>query len=326
MYDIAIIGAGPAGLSAAITARARDKNVVVISNKPQESPLAKAQRIDNYPGLPRVSGLHLLEQMLAHAHALGAEFRIGRVVSVLPVGDSFSVSTGSENIDARTVILAIGTQAAKPFAGEADYLGRGVSYCATCDGMLYRASSVCVVGLNSEAVDEANFLAGLGAQVTFLAKTAPPGLASGITFAQGTVAEIQGDLMGVTAVVYKPTRQKGDGSPIVSSPIVSPGADAEVVRDATEAQGADAVRDATDALKTLFCNGVFILRPSLAPDALVSTVTLTDGHIAVDAERRTNIPGIFAAGDCTGKPYQISRATGDAQTAALVAVKLLGKY
>ncbi|MDR3037251.1 MAG: NAD(P)/FAD-dependent oxidoreductase [Coriobacteriales bacterium] len=323
MYDIAIIGAGPAGLSAAITARARDKSVVVVSNKPQESPLAKAQIIDNYPGMPQVSGLHLLEQMLAHARALGAELRMGRAVSVLPVGDGFSVSTGSESIDARAVILAIGTQAAKPFVGEADYLGRGVSYCATCDGMLYRTSSVCVVGLNSEAVEEANFLAGLGAQVTFLAKAAPVGLANGITFVQGTVAKIQGDPLGVTAVVYKPTRQKGQRQEGDDSFFVVPDADAEVVRDTTDAQGADAVRDAADALKTLSCNGVFILRPSLAPDALIGTVALANGHIAVDAEQQTNIPGLFAAGDCTGKPYQISRATGDAQSAVLAAVKLL---
>ena len=185
MYDIAIIGAGPAGLSAAITARARNKSVVVVYNKPQDSLLAKAQVVDNYPGLPQVSGLQLLEQMLGHAHSLEVELRFGRVVSVMPVGDSFFVSMGSENLDARTVILATGTQAAKPFVGEAEYLGRGVSYCATCDGMLYRTAAVCVVGFTPEAVDEANFLAELGAQVTFLAKEVPQGLAQDIRTEEG---------------------------------------------------------------------------------------------------------------------------------------------
>jgi thioredoxin reductase (NADPH) len=286
MYDIIVIGAGPAGLSAAITARARNLSVLILSNKPQESPLAKARLIDNYPGLPQVSGLKLLEEMLSQAHSLGAIFRSERVVSVLPLGDRFSAATGGDAFDARAVILAPGTSVAKPFNGEAEFLGRGVSYCATCDGMLYRTSTVCVVGLNSESVEEANFLAGIGAKVVYLAKQAPKGLADDILAEEGTVAAIRGDSLGVTELAFK--------------------------------------NKATGNIESIPCNGVFILRPSIAPDALISGLGLNGGSIVVDNRMRTNIPGVFAAGDCTGKPLQIAKAVGEGQQATFSAVEYLG--
>ena len=284
MFDIVIVGAGPAGLSAAITARARNKDVLVVSNKPEESPLAKATIIDNYPGMPQISGLGLIELMKKHACDAGATFRFGRVISVLPMGDHFSLSVGNEIIEALSVILTIGTQAAKPFVGEAEFLGRGVSYCATCDGMLYRDSSVCVAGFTSEAIEEANFLAGIGASVVFLAKKLPEGLSEEIDVRIGSVVEIQGDLMGVTGLVYK-------------------------------SEGAD--------LETINCNGVFLLRQSIAPDALVAGLELSDGYIDVDKDMCTNIAGIFAAGDCTGKPLQIAKAVGEGQRACFSAIAFL---
>jgi thioredoxin reductase (NADPH) len=293
MYDIVIIGGGPAGLSAAITARARNKEVLVVSNKPQESPLAKSKIVDNYPGLPGISGLALLERMVAHAHALGAQFTYARVITALSLGTAsapqFSVTTGCDVIDARTVILATGTAAAKPYVGEQEYLGRGVSYCATCDGMLYRTATVCVAGLSPEAVEEANFLAGIGATVHYLSRETPYGLAAGIYSHEGTLKAIEGDALGVTGVLFaeKPAGRTGD--------------------------------------VTIPCAGVFILRPSIAPDALVTGLELCDSAIAVDAHGHTNIPGVFAAGDCTGKPLQVAKAVGDAQTACFAAVELLDK-
>jgi thioredoxin reductase (NADPH) len=286
MYDLVIIGAGPAGLSAAITARARNKEVLVVSNKPQLSPLATSHHVDNYPGVPQTSGIALLEEMVAQAHSLGAQFRYERIISVLPMGEYFSVTTGSDVLEARAVILATGTQFAQPFAGEAEFLGRGVSYCATCDGMLYRTSTVCVVGLNSESVEEANFLAELGAKVVYLAKKTPAGLVDSILVEEGTVTEITGDVMGVTALAFK----SKDSEKIESIP----------------------------------CNGVFILRPSIAPDALIPGLELDDGFIVVDKQMRTNIPGIFAAGDCTGKPLQIAKSVGEGQQATFSAVDYLG--
>jgi len=285
VYDIVVIGAGPAGLSAAITARARNKNVAILSNKPQDSPLAKAARVDNYPGLPQISGRDLLEQMLNHALDLGVTLEYKKAVSILPFGDTFSISAGEDIIEAKTVILATGAQVAKPFAGEGEYLGRGVSYCATCDGMLYRNTRVCVVGLSEDAVEEANFLAEIGCEVVFLAKKAPQGLSDGIRAIQGSVAEIRGDGLGVTEVVVKPA--------------------------------------GAHTTETLSVRGIFILRPSIAPDALIAGLRLNNGYVAVDAAMKTGVPGVFAAGDCVGKPLQISKATGEGQLACFSAVAYL---
>ena len=285
MYDIAIIGAGPAGLSAAITARARNKDVLVISNKPLDSPLARASHIDNYPGLPQISGAKLLEQMVEHALALGVVFDFRKTVSILPMGEYFSISVGDDIVECRSVILATGAQSAKPFAGEAEYLGRGVSYCATCDGMLYRKARVCVVGLSKEATEEANFLEEIGCNVVFIAKKLPQGLSEGITVKTGTVAEIRGDGLGVTELVFRP--------------------------------------EGSSQNETIVCSGVFVLRPSVAPDALIMGLELSDGYIAVDTAMRTSVPGVFAAGDCTGKPLQISKATGEGQLACFSAVAYL---
>jgi thioredoxin reductase (NADPH) len=287
MYDLAIIGGGPAGLSAAITARARDKQTLVISNKPQNSPLAASKLVENYPGLPRISGLRLLEQMVSQARDLDVEFLYERVISILPTEGRFTIATGNTSINASAIILATGAQMAKPFAGETDFLGRGVSYCATCDGMLYRTATVCVVGLNAEAVEEANFLAKIGAKVVFLAKRVPHGLDANIMVEQGTVVGIKGDSLGVSGVEFK----NGD----------------------------------TDKHETIPCNGVFILRPSLAPDALVVGLELAEGFIVVDKSMATSEKGVFAAGDCIGKPLQIAKAVGEGQQACLSAVEYLDR-
>jgi thioredoxin reductase (NADPH) len=302
MHDIIIIGAGPAGLSAAITARARNKDVLVISNKPQDNPLAKSKLIDNYPGLPQISGLRLLEQMVAHAHDVGATFLYERVISVLPMGEHFVVSTGITNNDARAVILATGVQLAKPFVGEAEYLGRGVSYCATCDGMFFRTQTVCVVGMSPDAVEEANFLAELGARVIFLAKKAPKGLDRNIFVKEGTVVEIKG----------------GDGDNDGNGGNGNGNGNGGVTELLFKKRG-------TDKIESISCSGVFILRPSIAPDALISGLALVDDSIAVDSTMSTNIPGVFAAGDCTNKPLQVAKAVGEGQIACFGAIRYLSQ-
>jgi thioredoxin reductase (NADPH) len=151
--------------------------------------------------------------------------------------------------------------------------------------MLYRTRTVCVVGNNAEAVEEANFLAGIGAEVVFLAKKRPHGLDEGIAAISGTVIEIQGDEKGVTGLVIR-TKQ-------------------------------------ASKTETITCAGVFILRPSIAPDALIAGLELADGHIVVDRTMSTNREGIFAAGDCTGRPLQVAKATGEGQSACFSAVRYL---
>ena len=134
MYDIAVVGGGPAGLSAAVQARARGKSVVVIGGDARDNALYKTRRIDNYLGFFGATGPELLERFEAHAREMGVEHRNGRVLNILPMGTEFYLAVGSEVEQARAVVLATGVVQAGKLPGEAEHLGAGVSYCATCDG------------------------------------------------------------------------------------------------------------------------------------------------------------------------------------------------
>ena len=266
MSDAVIIGGGPAGLSAALTLRARGKTVTVVTAGETGSYLYKAERVENYPGLPGISGKELLSAMTDHARTSGAEFHHGRATSAVPMGKRFGVAVGSEYLDAGCLILTAGVSMGKPYPGETEFLGRGVSYCATCDGMMYRNKPVAVIGLCGDAPEEAEFLRSIGCTVEYFDKT------------RAKEYEIRGE-QTVTELV-------ADG---VSYPV----------------------------------QGVFILRDGVAPDALLPGLALENGAIRVDRSMATSIPGVFAAGDCTGTPYQVAKATGEGNIAALSAVKYL---
>jgi len=159
-FDCIVVGAGPAGLSAALNLRQRGKTVLVVHSG--ETLLAKAEQVDNYLGMPGLSGKQMMERFTQHARDAGAVLRKGRAGNVMPFGGRFMVNLDGDILETGAVVLACGVSKAKPVPGEAELLGRGVSYCATCDGMLYRGRAVAVWGLSPEAPQEANFLHGIG--------------------------------------------------------------------------------------------------------------------------------------------------------------------
>ena len=273
VYDIIVLGSGPAGMAAAVAARGRDKSVLVIGNPWQDSPLAKAERVDNYPGLPGRTGLELLEEFYRHAQALNVEFVVGKALSLL-AWNGFSLTVGSQVYQGKALILAPGVIRAAKYPGETEYLGRGVSYCATCDGMLYRNRPVTVVGLAPDSPQEANYLHSLGCQVVYVSPRQPQGLDEGIPYVKAGKLAVRGE-QAVTGL---------------------------------EADGA-----------LLPCAGVFILRRAVAPTDLLPTLETEEGVIKVDRRMATNILGVFAAGDCTGGPLQVSKTVGEGHVAALSA-------
>ena len=261
-YDLLVVGGGPAGLTAAIHARARGKSALVISNEPTASPLCKAPRMANYPGLPDITGAELVERLVKQAGDLGAEFKLGRALSVMPMGKSVMVSVENDAVEGQAVILALGVSRAAPLKGEAELLGRGVSYCATCDGMFYRGKAVVCAGDSPDFAQEVEFLRSIGCGVR---SARLPGL---------------------------------------------------------EILGEDRVTGVRTAAGEEFpCDGVFLLRASIAPAHLAPGLDLEGGYIKVDARMATNLPGVFAAGDCTGQPLQLAKAVGQGQTAAHFAIE-----
>ena len=191
-YDIIVLGSGPAGLAAAVGALGRGKTVLVIGNSWKDSPLAKAEKVDNYLGLPGLTGLEMLQKFHDHAASMGAEFIEGKAISVMAYGGAM-VAVGSEVYQGRALILATGVQHLSKFPGEEALVGRGVSYCATCDGMLYRNRPILVVGRSKEAPAEANYLHSIGCQVTYTGLKAPEGLDPAIPFLLANKVEIQGE-------------------------------------------------------------------------------------------------------------------------------------
>jgi len=268
MHDVIIVGGGPAGVSAALTLRNRGRSVLVISNSPESSDIYKSERVSNYPGLPDVTGKRLMEVFRSQLEASGAELMTARALNAMPMGDTVYVSTGSDSFQCRALILALGIAKRQVFPGEAEFLGKGVSYCATCDGMLYRNRRVAVVGLNSYAEEEAEFLRSIGCEVEYFDRS------------RAKKYEIKGEST-VTALIAD-----GQEYPV---------------------------------------DGIFILRSTIAPEGFVPGLELNNGHIAVNDRMETNIKGVYAAGDCIGRPYQIARAAGQGNTAAIAVAEYLGK-
>ena len=264
IFDLLIIGSGPAGVSAALTARHRGKSALIITTSPEDSPLYRAEHVDNYPGLPAATGAELVQSFVDHAEKSGVKFARGRALAVADLGGTFGVSVGADFVQGRSLVLACGLTRAKPYPGEAEFLGRGVSYCATCDGMLYRGRPVAVIGLSADAPEEAEYLRGIGCQVEYF------------DLSRAKRYEIRGDERVTTLT----------------------------------ADGTDYAADC-----------VFILRSGLAPDSLLPGLALENGHIKVDAVMATSVPGVFAAGDCTGAPYQVAKAAGEGNIAGLSACK-----
>ncbi|MDY3014720.1 MAG: FAD-dependent oxidoreductase [Evtepia sp.] len=276
-YDLIVLGTGPAGLSAAVTARGRDKSVLVVGNRWQDSPLARAKRIDNYLGMPEMTGAAMLEEFQLHAERAGVDFVNGRVISLME-WDGFALTIGNDVYQGKALIMAPGVVRQMKYPGEETFLGRGVSYCATCDGMLYREKPVAVVGRSKDAPHEAEYLKSLGCQVTYVAARQPEGMDPEIPFVKASQLMIKGE-QAVTGLEVN-----GEEIPV---------------------------------------SGVFILRDALAPTDLLPALETENGAIKVDRTMATNIKGVFAAGDCTGGPLQISKAVGEGLVAALSACEYL---
>ena len=191
-YDLIVLGCGPAGLAAAIGARGRNKSVLVIGNPWQSSPLAKAERVDNYLGLPGRTGTELLKTYYDHAVSMGVEFVEGRAISLM-AWNGFMITVGSQYYEGKALVLAPGVVRQAKYPGEENSLGRGVSYCATCDGMLYRDKPVVVVGRSKDAPTEANYLHSIGCRVTYVSVKESEGLDSAISTVQASKLAIKGE-------------------------------------------------------------------------------------------------------------------------------------
>lgn len=167
-YDIAIIGTGPAGLSAAITAKIRNKKILLIGSKDLSPKVQKAHTIKNYLGLPDIGGEELGKRFAEHLADMQIEIMDEMVTAIYQMGDSYQLQIAGNFYETTSVILATGVNFGKPYPGENEFLGRGVSYCATCDAPLYKGKTAAVVGFSTKEEAEAAFLAEVADKVYYL--------------------------------------------------------------------------------------------------------------------------------------------------------------
>lgn len=166
-YDIAIIGTGPAGISAAINAKIRKKNFILFGSGNLSAKVECSHLISNYPALPEISGKELNEKLAAHLKQMDIKITEERITGVYNIGKYFMLLADQKEYKANAVILATGAQTVKEIKGERELLGRGVSYCATCDGNFYKDKTIAVISDNKESEEEVDFLAELAEKVYF---------------------------------------------------------------------------------------------------------------------------------------------------------------
>lgn len=285
LYDVAILGTGPAGVSAAITLKIRNKKIILLGSRNLTDKMGKAHEIQNYPGLPAVKGDELQTAFKKHLDSLGIEITEDQVTACYALGDKFSMTAKSgKTYSAKSVIIATGVSFGKAYEGEEQFLGRGVSYCATCDAPLYKGKKVAVIAQTEKEEEEAKFLSEVCEKVFFV----PLYKKDGFEFSENGKIEIIRDV---------PVSIQGR---MKAEKLVMKNGEVEA-------------------------DGFFILRDSISPKQLVPGLELDGNHIAVNRKMETNIKGCFACGDITGLPYQYVKSAGEGNVAALSAVAYLSK-
>lgn len=279
-YDIAIVGTGPGGLEAAITAKIRNKDIILFGNKNLSLKITKATEIKNYLGFPDITGEELAKAYDNHLQKMNIDINTSRINTIYAMGDYFALQSAEEMFEAKSVIISTGVVTGKTLPGENENLGRGVSYCATCDAALYKGKEAIVIGYSPKEEEEVIFLAERAEKVTYIA------MYKNVLFLADNIEVVEGRFP-------RKIIKNEDRITLVTN---------------KESYEAD---------------GIFILRDAVSPDKLVPGLLIEDGHIVVDRAMRTNIEGVFACGDVTGKPYQYIKAAGEGNVAALSAVSYL---
>ncbi|MBQ5926396.1 MAG: FAD-dependent oxidoreductase [Clostridia bacterium] len=280
MYDCIIIGSGIAGISAALTLQANGKNFALLGSKDLSVKIEKAAKVDNYPGLYNVTGKAFVASLKEQLTYQKIDVQDERVTGVYAMNGCFTLLTESgKSMETKTVILAVGVETAGKITGEEEFTGRGVSYCATCDGALYKGKTIAVVCTSKRFEGEVEFLSSIAKTLYYIPLYKNP--------------EIQGE--NVQIKMEMPT----------------------------QIQGGMKVEKLLFKSGELAVDGVFMLKESTPPNTLVGGLETENGHVKTQRNTATNLAGLFAAGDCTGRPYQYAKAAGEGNVAAHAVLEYL---
>ena len=296
MADIIIVGAGPAGLSAAIYARRAGMDTVLYEGEMYGGQIVNTPEVENYPAIAKISGFDFAQDLYNQAMNLGAVLEFDRVASIAKTDSGFEVTldSGSKNT-AKAVILAVGASNRHlGIAREDELLGKGISYCATCDGAFYKEKTVAVNGGGNTAVEDAIYLAGIVSKVYLIHRR----------------NEFRADDVLVEAAKKLPNIE-----------IVTPYS-IESLLGEPKLSGVELTSKEDGSKKTIDVDGLFVAigqEPKTAD--FKDLVTLAGGYVDAGENCKTNVEGIFVAGDCrTKKVRQLTTACSDGAVAALAAI------
>lgn len=300
IYDVAIIGCGPAGMTAAIYAARAGLNVLMLDKGAPGGQMINTYEVENYTGFDKISGPDLSMKMFDHTQKLAVNYEYGNVVGLEVESEVKVVKTDDEDYLAKAVIIATGTLNRRLGAkGEENLAGRGISWCAICDGAFFREKAVIVVGGGNSALEEALYLAGIAKKVTVVHRR------------QGFRAD----------KIVQERAQKHEKIQFELDAVI------ESFNEVNGKLGSVTIKNAiTNEKKEIICDGAFIY---IGQDPVTSMfkedIKLNpQGYIIVNERMETNIKGVYAAGDVTEKELrQIITATNDGAIAAQNAVKYL---
>lgn len=293
VYDIIIVGAGPAGMTAALYALRSNKKILILEARSYGGQIVNAHKIENYPGIPTTSGFEYATTLYEQITKLGAEIKYETVIRI---DENKTVTTSKNTYQAKAIILATGAENKKlGIANESKFVGKGVSYCATCDGNFYKNKIVAVVGGGNTALEDALYLADLASKVYLIHR--------------------RNDFRGEERLVDE-LKQKGNVEFILN-------ANVEKLNGEEKLESID-IKDKEDNISTISLNGLFIAVGQSPKNEIFSNIIRLNenGYIVAMDEVHTNVPGIYVAGDARVKALrQLTTAVGDGATAATTAIR-----
>lgn len=281
-FDIAVIGGGPAGIAAAITAQSKGRKVVLFEAHGFSPRLRSVTEISDYLGLRPMSGTELMDHFVAHLSRTDVFVVEEKVVSLKEAGNGFVVGTPSGNFNADAVVLCTGVSRSNLLVGEKEFMGRGVSYCAKVDGVNYKGKRVAAIATTDDAMEEIELLADYCEHVYLFPRY------SG----------------------FRPPKRKNITI---------------VIEPPTEITGTDRVTGLHTDTDYFGVQAVFMFRATDPLNSFLPELQIRGRSVYVDDQAQTNVEGVFAGGDCTGQPWQVNRAAGQGQKAALSAIRYLAK-
>lgn len=301
MFDIIVIGAGPAGLTAAIYGKRANKNVLVLEKNTYGGQIITSNKVENYPGFKSITGYDFATNLYNQAKELGADIKLENVIALKNNNDYKIVVTDKNEYKAKSIIIATGSK--KRMLGlkdEKELIGKGVSYCATCDGNFFKDKDVAVIGGGNTAIEEAIFLSNLCKKVYVIYRK----------------SEFRADQKEINII-----NKKDNVEILFNSEVINLISDNILT-------SIEVINNINNNKQKIDVSGLFIAIGQIPNNEIFNDLLNIDefGYIEANEDCKTNIEGIFVAGDCRVKKYrQLTTATADGTIAALNAIEYLKK-